>query len=103
MSAHRSDPGTRTKRIGPELTHGRSSGAGIPEHETVDLPAVVRIVVDDADFRSVRQRGDAKLVPFDEGDDPNLRSRNQWVILPGGVQFLNARLNSVESLLIAMR
>jgi len=85
------------------LTHGRSSGAGIPEHETVDLPAVVRIVVDDADFRSVRQRGDAKLVPFDEGDDPNLRSRNQWVILPGGVQFLNARLNSVESLLIAMR
>ena len=60
-------------------------------------PAVVRIVVDDADFQSLRKRSEAKLVPFDAGDDPYLRSRNQWVISPGGVQFLNHRLLSIDS------
>ena len=68
-----------------------------------DLPAVVRIVIDAVDFENVRRRGDAKLVPFDEGDDPNLRSRNQWVIMTGGVQFLNPRLNSLDSQLVVMR
>jgi hypothetical protein len=64
------------------------------------LPAIVKIVVEDGDFQNLRKRGDVRLFPFDEGDDPYLRSRNQWVISPGGVQFLNQRLVSVESRLI---
>jgi hypothetical protein len=64
------------------------------------LPAIVKIVVEDSDFQNLRKRGDARLIPFDEGDDPILRSRNQWVISLGGVQFLNHRLVSLESQLI---
>lgn len=68
-----------------------------------DHPSVVTVVVEDADFQSLRKRGDAKLVPFDAGDAPYLRSRNQWVILPGGVQILNHRLLSIESQSITMQ
>jgi hypothetical protein len=62
-----------------------------------DQPRIVKIVVEDSDFQSLRKRGKAKLIPFDAGDDPYLRSRNQWVILPSGVQSLNHRLLSLES------
>jgi hypothetical protein len=64
------------------------------------LPAVITIVVDDSDFQNIRKRGAATLIAFDPGDAEYLRSRNQWVISPGGVQFLNHRLLSVESQLI---
>src|SRR5262249_15271151 len=61
------------------------------------LPAVVRIVIEDADFQNMGRRGEALLIPFDAGDDPYLRARNQWVISRGGVKFMNDRLLDVES------
>lgn len=68
-----------------------------------DQPRLVKVVVDATDFEGLRKRGDARLIPFDADDRPHLRSRNQWVISPNGVQILNRRLLSVEDRPVAMR
>src|SRR5215468_10253233 len=60
-----------------------------------DQPSVLTIVIEEADFLTIRARGDAKLIPFDAEDAHYLRSRNQWVISPAGVQLLNNFLISV--------
>ena len=59
-------------------------------------PAIVRILVADADFQSLHMHGDAALVSFDPGDDPLLRLRNQWVISQRGVQILNRHVIEIE-------
>ena len=61
-----------------------------------DQPRLLEIVVESEESEALRKRGDARLIPFDADDHPQLRSRNQWVISPAGVQVLNLRLVSID-------
>lgn len=60
-----------------------------------DSPAIVSLSIDETAFERIRRGGHAALIPFDEADDPALRSRNQWRLSIQGVQLLNRELEEI--------
>ena len=62
-----------------------------------DSPAIVVVSIDEKAFERIRRDGHALLIPFDENDDPTLRSRNQWRLSILGIQALNRQLEEITS------